>query len=88
MKQDSIYKQYTQGSRYINPPPSLPPTSKPSPPPPLVAQVSISYHWFKLLKKVILNVAWKKKKSLDEISMDLYIIIDRIYSLLLYYVLI
>ena len=29
-----------------------------------------------------------RKKSLDEISMDLYIIIDRIYSLLLYYVLI
>ena len=30
----------------------------------------------------------EKKKSLDEICMDLYIIIDRIYSLLLYYVLI
>ena len=87
MKQDSI-NSIIRVPDTFKLPPSLPPTSIPSPPPPLMAQVNISYQWFKLLKKVILNVAWTKKNIwLDEISMDLYIIIYWIYSLLLYYLL-
>ena len=46
-----------------------------------MAQVNISYQWFKLLK-VIIECGMDKQEylTIDEISMDLYIIIYWIYS--------